>query len=419
MAKFNPFRPGSVISPGMFVGRFEEIQVAEHALLQTRNGNPQHFVIEGERGIGKSSLCLWLDYLAKGDFPYDKINRLSFVVVSVELHEGMNYDDIVDVLLSELKRQIANRQQLLESCKKAWEFLSRFQVGGVKYDRPAQPVTDHRRLDELTDVLVNLIEESGGSIEGVAVLIDEADRPASAANLGQLCKLLTERLARRRCERVCIGLFGLPGLLGKLKDSHESSLRIFNILTLEPLEPPERIAVIEKGLEEAARKNQFETTISEEAKAMIANLSEGYPHFLQEFAHCAFAIDDDNNISVDDVLDGTFKEHGALNQLGKKYFADLYIDQIGSEDYRRVLIAMAESLDGWVSRQAILERSKVKEKIVDNALHALRERKIIFLNPRVRGEYRLPTKSFAVWIRAREEQKAVEARAAIQAAPSS
>ena len=49
-----------------------------------------------------------------------------------------------------------------------------------------------------------------------------------------------------------------------------------------------------------------------------------------------------------------------------------------------------------------MERSGVKERTVDNALRALRERKIIYAKEGVRGEYRLPTKSFAAWIKARE-----------------
>jgi hypothetical protein len=64
-------------------------------------------------------------------------------------------------------------------------------------------------------VLVDLVEESMGAVEGVLLLIDEADRPASEANLGQLCNLLSERL-----EKVCIGLAGLPALLGKLMANH-------------------------------------------------------------------------------------------------------------------------------------------------------------------------------------------------------
>jgi hypothetical protein len=164
--------------------------------------------------------------------------------------------------------------------------------------------------------------------------------------------------------------------------------------------------VIDRGLDEAADKNKFRTRITDEAKSFIATLAEGYPHFIQEFAHYAFDRDADDVIDNADALNGAYSENGALDQLGRKYFNDLFIDQIGSEDYRRVLHAMAESLDAFVSRPAIIERSKVKERIVDNALKALKERKIIIQNDRVRGEYRLPMKSFAVWIKARETVRA-------------
>ena len=62
MAKFNPYRPNSLVTPGMFAGRFDEIRRTEQALLQTKFGNPQHFLFEGERGIGKSSLFRLLDW---------------------------------------------------------------------------------------------------------------------------------------------------------------------------------------------------------------------------------------------------------------------------------------------------------------------------------------------------------------------
>ena len=65
---------------------------------------------------------------------------------------------------------------------------------------------------------------------------------------------------------MCIGLSGLPSLLGKLKDSHESSLRIFTVLTLEPLEPEERLRVIERGLEEAHQVSGIRTEIDDNAK---------------------------------------------------------------------------------------------------------------------------------------------------------
>lgn len=47
---FNPFRPNSIATDELFQGRSDEMQIIERSLFQTKNGNPQHFLIEGERG---------------------------------------------------------------------------------------------------------------------------------------------------------------------------------------------------------------------------------------------------------------------------------------------------------------------------------------------------------------------------------
>jgi hypothetical protein len=76
--KFNPFRPNSIVAPGMFAGRYDEVTAIERGLHQTRNGNPKHFLIEGERGIGKSSLMLYVDYLSSGRFLWRGIQTSAF-----------------------------------------------------------------------------------------------------------------------------------------------------------------------------------------------------------------------------------------------------------------------------------------------------------------------------------------------------
>ena len=57
-AKFNPFQPNKMVVPGMFTGRIEEMHTIEQCLFQAKHGNPQHFLVEGERGIGKSSVVV-------------------------------------------------------------------------------------------------------------------------------------------------------------------------------------------------------------------------------------------------------------------------------------------------------------------------------------------------------------------------
>jgi len=403
MPKFNPFRPGHVIAPGMFCGRINEIQNIERGLFQTKNSNPFHFLIEGERGIGKTSLMLYFDWVARGKIPVNEIH-FNFIVVNIELRSGMSQEDIINAILEALRREMSTREALKNLCKNAWDFLSNFEVAGIKYNK-SEDKSCVVKLDELTHTLLGIDTDAGDEIDGILILIDEADSSDSTGRLGELCKLLTERLTRKGCDRLCIGLAGLPGLVTNIKASHESAARIFSIMPLEPLELFERKQVIASGLKNAEEKNGFNIKITDEASNLLAGLSEGYPHFLQEFCFYAFNEDIDNSIDSDDVLQGAFSENGAIDQLGQKYYSELYNDQIGSEDYRIVLNCMAEESDGWVSRQHLIEKSGVKMTIVDNALRVLKDRGIILVNPKERGLYKLPTKSFAIWIKVKESGK--------------
>jgi AAA ATPase domain len=412
MPRYNPLRPGSIVTPGMFSGRFNELVSMEQALFQTKNGNPHHFLIHGERGIGKSSLLYSQQLTASGIIEGLDDQQFRFVTVSVELEPSNNYLDIIEKVGSELSREIAKREPATELAKTAWNFLKNWEVMGVKYDDRERMPKPSEMLDELTFTVDQTLARLGSEVDGILVLIDEADKPPSSANLGEFVKVFTERLSKRGCNRVALGLAGISTVLDRLRESHESSTRIFQILTLEPLLPAERIEVIEKGLAEARQKNGYDVSMTSEAKDAISELSEGYPHFLQQFAFCAFNEDTDNTIDISDVNAGALhQERGAIQQLGLKYFQDLYFAQIGSDEYRGVLRAMAENLDGWTSKADIRAAIQIKEPTLNNAIRALKNKHIIIPKPGAAGVYRLPTKSFAVWIRAftkaREEAGAV------------
>jgi hypothetical protein len=174
----------------------------------------------------------------------------------------------------------------------------------------------------------------------------------------------------------------------------------FKTMELKPIEESEREDVLNSGLKDSKDKNGFDVTITPDAVTAISNLSEGYPHFLQEFAYCAFEEDADNTIDVGDVLDSLFREHGSFDQLGRKYFAQYY-EAPSSDDYRKVLDTMAEHSNEWVGRADLIAQSGLRSSTVDNALRALKAKDIIFQSETRQGQYRLPTQSFAVWIKAK------------------
>jgi hypothetical protein len=271
-------------------------------------------------------------------------------------------------------------------------------------------VDDTVLIDTLCDGITTFLQAAADDVDGIVILIDESDKPADDARLGEFCKLFTEKLTKLRCDRVCLGLAGLPSLISKLRASHESSPRIFEVLALEPLEDEECKEVVRRGLSEAEEKKGVKTEIDDKSLDAIARLSEGYPHFIQQFAYSAFEEDSDDRITNEDVNNGAFKENGALDQLGNRYFSEMYFEKINSEDYRKVVNAMADKMDNWMSRAQIIKASGVKDTQVTNALKALRERGVIILNDEKSGEYRLPTKSFAVWIKALAAKRKLQKR---------
>lgn len=407
--RFNPFRPGSIVPPGMFCGRVEEVLALERILFQTSKGNPNHFLLQGERGIGKSSLLFYVQCVATGEIPASDKQLFKFIKVNLELTPVNSYVDIIKKIGGELQREAMSYSGSKELLKTAWNFLKNWEVAGVRYNTPSASLNPEELLDDLTHTISKTLEEFGSEISGIIILIDEADKASDSAKLGELLKVLTERLTKRGADRVCFGLSGLPDLVRKLKSSHESSPRIFEIFTLQCLSQDERKEVVRSGLRRAEAENGFPVTITPEAETWIGWWSEGLPHFIQQFAHSAFDTDTDNNIDEGDVNRGAFKENGAFQQLGVKYFEEMYFDKINSDEYREVLKAMSqidlENKGNWVSKKQIkdqLEKNtiKMKQTTFDNAIRTFLKRKIIILKPGIKGgQYRFPTTSFGVWIR--------------------
>lgn len=400
MQKYNPFRPNDIIHSGMFVGRVDEVKTIERCLFQAKNGNPQHFMVQGERGIGKSSLLFYINLLAAGHVPTSNDSKFRFLSVPIDLGGTQTQAEVVRKVGRGLRQEFAKKQQLVTKATHVWEWLTNWEVLGVKYHKQPEELDLEEVAEEFVEKLADFCSSAADEIDGVLFLIDEADRPSVEANLGAYLKLISERLTWRSCNSVLFGLAGLPTLLGKLRESHESSPRLFQTMLLEPLEHEERKKVVRIGMSEANARNDIKTSISDEAVEFLAELSEGYPHFVQQFSYSAFEHDTDNLIDLDDVGNAAFKDGGALSQLGDKFFSEMYHARISSEEYRRVLDAMADYGDQWVPRRTIIAESGVTETNVTNALGSLKAKQVIIQDETRRGFYRLPTNSFAAWINA-------------------
>jgi AAA+ ATPase superfamily predicted ATPase len=407
--KINPFRPGSTVHPGMFAGRVNEIRQIERALAQTKFANPKSFLITGERGIGKSSLLLYAKYVAEGAIRTLDGNKFDFLIMSAVVSDNETLSKVVIKLVNDYYQK-EQQSEVKEFVKACWERVAEVGVGGVSIKKAEKPGPDEV-YDRFVYFLEKLSKDIAGKRDGVVLVLDEVDRASSYKGFSSFIKSTFEKLHMDGCHNVLVGLAGMTEVRAKMYEDHESVLRFFDIHELSPLEEMDRNYVIESGLEEARRVNKIPTEIDPAALGRITNLSEGFPHFLQEFGYSAFEVDDDNKITEQDVLHGvvgTDTFEGALRRLGKQYFHRMYFEAIKSDEYRKVLDIFASQPPGWVSKATLKSDFKGKESTLNNALATLKERDIVVSDPTRQGYYRLPWRAFASYIRLTRRMKEEE-----------
>jgi len=405
MNKINPYRPNHPAPPGMFAGRLDEIKALENGLFQTKNGNPCHFLITGERGIGKSSLMTYIKPTAKGDIVAPDYDRFNYVVVPTVISNKSTLVSFIKLIERNLKRELGKVEKVRKYLDETWEFVQRLKIMDSGIDR----ATTNEDLDLIIDDFAYSLAqtckrisnpEKGEDVkDGIIIFLDEADNASQDLHIGYFFKVVTELLLQHDCENVMFIVAGLPDVINKLSESHASSVRIFTQLKINELAPDDRKYVVDRGLEAANEQNQEPTTISSSAKNLLSTLSEGYPHFLQQFAYSAFEVNEDGEISEDDVGKGAFRPGGALDSIGSRYYQSQYNEQIKSDEYRQVLEIMADNMNAWIKKSEIKEKFTGTDTALNNALQALTTRKIILRNVSKRGEYRLQHRGFALWIK--------------------
>lgn len=405
MPKINPFKPNDPVPAAMFAGRYDELIALEKGLFQTKNGQNSNFLITGERGIGKSSLLMFLKYVSCGQIESLEHGKFDFVTINIVISEKTDLVTLIKLIEKNISREIGKIEKVRNFLAETWSFVQRLKIMDSGIDKAVHNDESDIIIDDFaysiseTCKRITKPEKGENTKDGIVFLIDEADNSCPDLRLGYFFKAVTELLQHHSCNNIMFVVSGLPDVVDKLIASHESSVRIFTQLKIEELNDKDRAYVLDKGLEAGNKLNEEKTTITDSAKTYISTLSEGYPHFIQQFAYSAFDQNSDAEITNEDVIEGAFKKGGAIDAIGDRYYVSAFHDKIKSDEYRQVLSIMAEKMNSWIKKSEIREKFTGDETVLSNALQALTTRKIILKNPSKVGEYRLQQRGFALWIK--------------------
>jgi hypothetical protein len=270
----NPYRPGAGTTPPALIGRDELIAGFSTTLRRALTGRPGKSVMPvGLRGVGKTVL---LNRFA------DEAEAFGYSVGFIEAPETGNFATLLAVRLRKILLGL-DRGPVRKAATKALRVLKSFTLqlpdgSTIQIDpEPWSGEADSGILaDDMTDILVAAGEAARSRDRGVLIAVDEVQY-LNGEELGAAIVAI-HRTTQLNLPVVLVGA-GLPQLPGLAGDAKSYAERLFEFPEIGSLGPDDARA----ALEVPARSEgvSFETG----ALDVLAQVSNGYPYFLQEWGY--------------------------------------------------------------------------------------------------------------------------------------
>lgn len=305
----NPFRPGGIVEPEYFVGRKEEIARFEQYLKNTRDGNPHHLAILGERGIGKTSLLRYLEYVSK---------KQKCMVVRIELDpETSSISQLVLQVLTELKRSGISYSLIDKSKEGLQDFFQKYNVsltlGVLKADSRSGQESDAETKIGFRYKFEDIWNKVKGNIPTIIIMMDEAEQLEQIKGSLHYLRNTFLRLSESHAGYMLV-LSGKIGLFKQIKELHSPLARFFTPVTLGPLKPDEVREALEKSFLSARRR------VDKKLVERIILDSQGHPYIVQTIGYVLFE-QEKKELSVSDY---EALKPLIMKQLSDQLFRDMF-----------------------------------------------------------------------------------------------
>ncbi len=293
--KHNPFTPQDPITnPSKFVGRKDSLINAIDALYNGKN-----ILIEGARGIGKSSLALQLLYVTQGET--ELLDRLgidlgdfefSYITGDHRCLSDNNLTDIANSLISTLQLNLDKFSQT-KTISKTLSFDAK--LVGFKSSSTSEPISPSDLSIAFVASTKQILKEYKYAAQGMTFLIDEIDILKDRVDLASFLKATIEKFRLDSFFRVNFILSGVTGITTRLFMEHPSSSRLVEHLVIPRMSSKELLEIIDTALKDDP------VNISLEAKKKIASLSNEFPQPVHLLGYHSYRLDSDNLINNTDL----------------------------------------------------------------------------------------------------------------------
>ena len=257
----------------------------------------------GLRGVGKTVLLVRIGEIAES---------VGYVTAVIEAPEERRLAGLLVPKLRRLLYRISRREKARVLGNRALgalrNFASAFKVSHAEFEvgvKPEPGLAASGDLEtDLTDLLIAIGEAARAADQPAAILIDEVQY-VHDEDLRALIVAL-HRISQRALPLIMFGA-GLPQLAAVSGEAKSYSERLFDFPGIGPLDKQSIRGAIRVPIEEAGAE------VDDDALSEIAERTEGYPYFLQEWGAHSWNTAPRSPVTLDDVVSASGKAMAALD----------------------------------------------------------------------------------------------------------
>lgn len=330
----NPFKPGAGHMPPFLAGRKDEEAQFRRLLIQ--DTILENLILTGLRGLGKTVLLETFKPIAIADgwlwVGTDFTETLSVSEANLALRIITDVSVVTSALTLSLGTKVetgfgSQDSQITHPVNFA--FLHRM------YEDSPGLVTD--KLKTVLEFVWTLLSSTGR--KGLIFAYDEAQNLSDNAAKEQypLSVLLDVfQSIQRKGIPFMLALSGLPTLFPKLVEARTYAERMFRVVSLQQLDEKDRREAITTPVDDANCPIKF----TDESVGLIANLTSGYPYFIQ------FICREVYDIWIQRINVGAESMSIPIEEITRKLDSDFFAGRWAkSTDRQRDLLAVIADLD--------------------------------------------------------------------------
>ena len=374
----SPFYPGQPVPVELFVGRSEQIErIMIRGVKQVASGKPVAMFIQGEYGIGKSSIAGFTQWLAEKD------HGLHGIYAPLGGCKGLA--DLPAAVLQAVLRSGAFDPKKSERVRN-WlaHYIGRQELFGLTLDFEALKKdapnisTPYGLLGFLSEAHERLKDVG---IKGIFLVLDEINGITEDPQFAYFVKGLVDTNAMSpKPLPLLLMLCGVEERRREMIQKHQPVDRIFDIIEIEVMSKEEMVEFFTRAFE------SVNVDVEQSAMNVLVHYSAGFPKIMHLVGDAAFWIDEDCKINEEDAMRAVMV---AADDVGKKYVDPQVYKALRSSDYHSILAKIAKMGPGTMSftkDQIIPGLTESEKRKLNNFLQKMKTLHVL-RSGEVRGEY--------------------------------